>query len=495
MHRTPHLLLCITALVLLAASFAGAAPHPLNESVRSAPLLHQDEKESGDEDEPTTDDAKPRVIIRVNRTDVRQGYLEREDNEVIVIRWAGKVESFMKNRIVEIIRLTEPKEGQTGIVMLRDGRYYEGVVVEDAWSYVTLSIEGVLNRYPREAVHRVILQSSVDQMYEELRKAIPKESYNNRLELANWLIGKRRYKLAENELVALLTDKPDMYRATELLRFVRAQITLEQGRESAPTLEGAPVREDDDRRGPVAGEEMLPTEILTMEDVNLIRVYEIDFRRPPKVQIEPESIREMITKYAAHPAIPASSTERTALFRAEPIEIARMMLQDLRAREMYPKISVLSEPYALNIFRQRVHNTWLINNCATSRCHGGLKAGRLFLHRKGHKDDRVRYTNMLILERLDLGDEWPLINYEQPLMSKVIQYGLPRTEARLPHPDVPGWSPVFGRSNKRLLDDAIEWIESMYQPRPDYPIAYEPPDLRKETPRDPLGGDPERVPR
>lgn len=493
MHRTPHLLLCITALVLLAATFAGATARPVSKSARPAP---QDEKEAEREAQPTDDEpAKPRVLIRVNRSDVRQGYLEREDNEVIVIRWAGKVESFMKNRIVEIIRLTEPEEGQAGIVMLRDGRYYEGVVVEDAWSYVTLSIEGVLNRYPREAVHRVILQSSVEQMYEELRKAIPKESFNNRLELANWLIGKRRYELAERELVELLTDKPDMYRATELLRFVRAQIKLEEGNRNAPTLDGAPVRGDDNPRGPIAGEEMLPTEILTPEDVNLIRVYEIDFRRPPKVQIEPETIRAMITEYAAHPAIPASSTERTALFREEPIAIARMMLQDLRARELYPKINVLSEPYALNIFRQRVHNTWLINNCATSRCHGGLKAGRLFLHRKGHKDDRVRYTNLLILERLDLGDEWPLVNYEQPLMSKIIQYGLPRTEARLAHPDVPGWAPVFGRSNKRLLDDAIEWIESMYQPRPDYPIAYEPPDLRKETPRDPLGGDPERVPR
>ncbi len=452
------------------------------------------DQQDADEPPPATS-TKPRVIIRLSRVDSRHGFVEREDNEVIVIRWAGEVESFIKSRIVEIIRLTEPGEGHPGLVMLRDGRYFEGVVTEDAWTYVTLVIEGVVNRFPREAVHRVILQASVEEMYEELRKAIPADSFNNRLELVNWLITKRRYDWAEDELVDLLRLKPDLYRATELLRLVRAQLILDGGRPTAPTLQGAPVRDDDGERGPVSSEEMLPTEILSMEDVNLIRVYEIDFRRPPKVQIEPETIREMITQHAAHPAIPASSAERTALFRAEPITIARIMLQDLRAREMYPKIKVLSEPYALNLFRQRVHNTWLINNCATSQCHGGPKGGRLFLHRRGHKDDRVRYTNLLILERLDLGDEWPLINYEEPLMSKIIQYGLPRTEARLAHPDVPGWSPAFGRSSKRLLSDAVEWIESMYRPRPDYPIAYEPPVLKKDEPRDPLGGDPERVPR
>src|SRR5690606_38348679 len=95
---------------------------------------------------PPATSTKPRVIIRLSRVESRHGFVEREDNEVIVIRWAGEVESFIKSRIVEIIRLTEPGDGQPGLVMLRDGRYFEGVVIEDAWTFVTLAIEGVVNR-------------------------------------------------------------------------------------------------------------------------------------------------------------------------------------------------------------------------------------------------------------------------------------------------------------------------------------------------------------
>ena len=73
--------------------------------------------------------------------------------------------------------------------------------------------------------------------------------------------------------------------------------------------------------------------------------------------------------------------------------------------------------------------------------------------------------------------QWQLINYDEPTMALIIQYGLPRTLARKPHPDVRGWKPVFTRSNQRLLQDTIKWIEAMLQPRPDYPVSYEPPQL------------------
>jgi hypothetical protein len=124
-----------------------------------------------------------------------------------------------------------------------------------------------------------------------------------------------------------------------------------------------------------------------------------------------------------------------------------------------------------------VHDTWLINNCSTTHCHGGPFAGRLFLHRRNFKDDNVRYTNLLILERLKLDPEWPLINYDKPEDSLIIQYGLPRESARKPHPRVDGWKPVFSPINQKMKGDTIEWIMAMMQPRPEYPVDYEPPKL------------------
>ena len=142
------------------------------------------------------------------------------------------------------------------------------------------------------------------------------------------------------------------------------------------------------------------------------------------MSISPDTIRTLIERYGTSELLPASQTERTALFRADETELAKLMFR-LQARELYPQINVLSEPAALNEFRLRVHDAWLINNCTTSRCHGGLDAGRLFLHQRNSKDARVRYTNLLILERLELDPEWPLINYDEPLMSLIIQHALP----------------------------------------------------------------------
>ena len=42
---------------------------------------------------------------------------------------------------------------------------------------------------------------------------------------------------------------------------------------------------------------------------------------------------------------------------------------------------------------------------------------------------------------------------------------------------VKGWRPVFTPGNHRVLRDSLRWIESMYRPRPGYPVEYEAPVL------------------
>jgi hypothetical protein len=78
-------------------------------------------------------------------------------------------------------------------------------------------------------------------------------------------------------------------------------------------------------------------------------------------------------------------------------------------------------------------------------------------------------------------------------MSLIIQHGLPRGDAQLPHPDVHGWKPVFGK-NDRLRREALAWIEAMMRPRPVYPVDYEPPVVGTAE-EDTLFGDGERSPR
>jgi hypothetical protein len=276
--------------------------------------------------------------------------------------------------------------------------------------------------------------------------------------------------LARQELQGLL-DRERYPPAVDLLRIVDAQLALTSIPKANDDRPGGGAPDAD--RDPAAD---LPVLVLSRDDVNLMRVYEIDFDHPPRVTVTADTIRQLIEDNSSSELIPTGAAARTAMFRADPLDIVRLMFK-LRARELYPRIEVSSEPYSLNLFRQRVHNTWLISRCASTDCHGGIDAGRLFLHRRGHREERVRYANLLILERTQLDPDWPLINYRDPMLSLIIQHALPRAEARKPHPPVKGWEPVFNRGNRRLLDGTLEWIGSMIQPRPDYPVDYQPPDL------------------
>lgn len=420
----------------------------------------------------TADGRKKRVHIIEDRFNEWSGTVEAEDSDFIVIDTKGKLKGFYKARVVSIVPLVDPQPGQPGVVHMRDGRVFRGAVVRDEFDFVEIEIEGIRQRFPREAVARTVLTLTPRQFYEEARAAIPPDQYSDRLRLARYLYDNRMYEESREELLSLL-ELVDLHEAKELLRVVQAQLAL-----------GETVDRDDDfeyrdpagRRSVPTLRETLPDRFLSAEDVNLIRVYEIDFRRPPRVTVTPDLIRRMIEVYATSDLIPASAAGRQALFREDPLRLVRLLF-DLKARDLYGEIRVDTEPYALNLFRQRVHNAWLLSNCATSACHGGLDAGRLFLHNRNPKSAQTRYTNLLILERLKLDGLPPLIDWERPIDSLILQYALPRTEARYPHPDVKGWKPVFTGANRRLLEDFVEWVRAMYRPRPDYPVSYEPPQL------------------
>lgn len=474
MLAIPHM--ALTVLLLTAAAWFPVSLEPPSET-------------------PPPSTPPERVILQIGRFEKVRGTVEREDLDQIIIRTPeNELRAFMKARLLRLTRLVRPAPGQTGVVHMADGTTREGVILEDEYEHVLLEIAGVRTRLDRAVVDRVELRPPFEEQYRRLKETIPPKQVDRRLELCRWLIEQRRFALALEELEDLQRLNADLKELPGLLRVVRAQLALESGgsETSAPSGGHQPGADQPGTPdvGPVDQRDLLPSRILTPEEVNIIRVYEFDFDRPAALNIEAETIRKLITQYASHPAIPANSEARNALFRADPVALLRLMFE-VRARELYPEVKVLSEPYSLNLFRQRVHNTWLVPNCATSQCHGGVKAGRLFLHNRNYRDDRVRFTNLLILLRSDLEPGKPLINWEEPLMSRIIQHALPATEARDPHPPVPGWKPVFTRLNQPLLEDAVNWIRSMYQPRPEYPIDYTPPDLgRKEeapfgTPRTP----------
>ena len=408
-----------------------------------------------------------RAYIVVDRVTTAAGTIEKDELDLIVVRDdKGRVKSFAKNRIVSLTYLLDGPVGRRVRVVFNDRRTLVGKLLDDGFEEVMLEIEGIQTKYPREAVYEVVAYPTDAELYERFRATLEPDQFSTRYTLAMWLYNKKMYVESKKELEGLL-ESTNHYEAKQLLNEVNAQLVLMTPRDDAPA-NAKPTK--------TSTAEDVPSNLISDSDVNLIRVYELDLTDPPRMQVSNELIQAMLEKYADSALIPASAAEKTSFYSKEPAEIVRILFA-LKARELYPQIEVRGEPESLNTFRHRVHNAWLINNCATSRCHGGTDAGRLFLHNRNSKDDNVRSTNLLILTRTSL-DSLPLIDFENPTDSLIYQYALPTTEARRGHPEVRGWEPVFTPLRRALQDDFVKWVRSMRVRAGEYPIEYTPPAMK-----------------
>jgi hypothetical protein len=455
-----------------------------------------------------------------------------EETELDITVFDGhEKRTFRKAKVLDIVDIVKPKPGQHGMIQLRDGTVVRGEILRDSLEEVEFKVDSVRGKLPREQVYRVLLEMDFDARYARLKGAIAPEEHGRRLGLARWLTDQGRLDLAIAELESLLRDA-DIDEARDMLRDVTARVKLAQSIEGlkhngtkksgsatkpgkdAPTptpaggtdapgqatpTQAAPPAPGNGTEDPAAtpevaphpptNKELLPKDLLSNEDVNLVRVYEIDFKDPPRLTVPPEGVRQLILRYGSSSLIPATTQERNALYSRSGIDLARLFF-DLKARDLYSYIEVDEDPPSIAKFRTRVHNSWLISNCATSRCHGGIQAGRFFLYTGNAKDQRIRYTNLLTLLNLKV-DGRPMVNFEDPPNSLLIQYATARNLARYPHPDIKGWKPVFNQQTPQLLADTLDWIRSMYQPRPEYPVKYVPPRLNApdKPVRDPGGPD------
>lgn len=479
------------------------------------------------------------VWIFIDRWKEFGGRVKRDTDTEISVFDGVETRTFSKGQVLEIVELVEPRPGQQGTIFLRDGSRVRAVILRDDLEGVEFQANQLKGHLPRHQVFRVALQADFDDRYAMRKNLASREEHGRRLALGQWLIDEGRMDLALVELEELVRDS-DMEAARDLLRSIRAQMKLVQsaaarvaaekaaaekaaagkaaseqsvgaGQPGATAVEAtqpnngaaptaSPSESPDAQQGaspdaaqpgqppqapqPPEGStslgapttrEALPQDLLTADEVNLIRVYEIDFQDAPALRVPPEGIRQLILRYGSSSLIPATTEDRNTLYRKPAIDIARLMF-DLKARDLYKYIEVQEDPASLARFRTRVHNSWMIPNCATSRCHGGLQAGEFFLYTGQATDTRIRYTNLMTLLKFEV-DGRPVVNFASPSDSLLIQYAMPRHMARYPHPDVKGWTPVFRNGTPQLLTDTVEWIRGMYQPRPDYPIDYKAPKL------------------
>lgn len=361
------------------------------------------------------------------------------------------------------------------VVTLRGGDEISGELVEESATSISLRVSGIVTRIGRDQITKITPLRSLRERYQSMRAIIDDNDIDRLLVLAEWLQRNGLLNEAIVELRHILELAPTDVRATELKAVVDHLVDLRKSKRASASDN----KSSDSGRSagrPAAmirpGSDVFP--LLSSEEINRIKVYEVDLDNPPQMRIERSTLERLLKAHAGDELLPQSKEGREAFLHGEARDALRAMFQ-LRARDLYDKVQVLELPDALQRFRNDVHASWLMNACATTRCHGGLEAGDFILYTRKRNSEQTVLTNFLIVDRFRTRTGARLINYDAPESSRLLQMALPPAVATTPHPDVRGWRPLFLSQKDRRFRQAISWISAMHIPRPDYQIDFDPP--------------------
>lgn len=341
------------------------------------------------------------------------------------------------------------------IIRLRDGRFISGILIEETPAQVVLEIAGVETTIRQSRIARLEILPPVDVRYETWRAAVDDSDTEELLLIAEWLLTRARYNDALAEVQTILDARPGLDAATRLQTLIIQQRRLAEHRGSRTKQTNTEADGNPRARSRV--------DLLDDDEINLIRLLEIDLRNPPEFSV-PDDLERRLRELA-----PSSSSIQRLSSEPSDLEMLRATF-DLRARDLYPQIQVEEDPAHLRRYLSQVHNRWILNSCATNRCHGGAEAGRLALAPSGPERDLVGYTNLLIMDRYTLASGERLINYNEPDRSPLLNMALPRKESDNPHPDVKGFRAALPSKTHPRYRAAIRWIREMHRPRPEYPV-------------------------
>ena len=355
------------------------------------------------------------------------------------------------------------------------GRKLTGLLMRSDESSVVLRINGIDTTYRRARIASIKFLPPVEERYRKIRASMPDSDIDGRLLLVDWLRDRRAYALAVEELDSILVLEPNHPQAKLLKTWLEQHLKLALNQPNTTTKSTTSSR---------VQKNTLP--LLTEEQVNLIRVYEIDLSDPPRLIIEDSTIQELIAR--SPELFPTDEKARKAIFGWSDIERLKLLFRH-KARDLYPQVKVLEDPASFGEFKKLIagRSGWLTNGCAAMRCHGGTGAGRLQLSSQNPNSPETLYTNFLILERFTLVDGTPLISHTDPERSPLMHMGLVRSRSLYPHPEVDArsigrdWRAIFRTTKSTNFKRTADWIRSLYMPRPDYGIVY-PPATDQPTP-------------
>jgi len=372
---------------------------------------------------------------------------------------------------------------RTAVVHLKDrAEPIRGQLVDETADRIILKIAGIDTPILKDNIEKIEFEKSLAERFKEKRAALDDDDAEGRFNLARWAFRTETetgYRLALTELSALTAGDPANQQARLLKRLVEQRLAaleaIEEDEAAPTTPETGPTTTPDQ---PAAAPDQ--PKMLTEEQRNLLKVYEVNLKDEPRIVIPRNVIDDFLTDYRATAALgPYADRQGQARFRnLEGYEQLAVMF-DAQARPLYGKVQIRDEPEPLQTFRARINPRYVVAYFA--RHFGQQPVPGVNLITLAPNSEPAAYTNFLMLHRADQ-DGLRFIDRDRPDQSLLLQWGLPRDEAIYPAPeDARNWRPYFtGRDDQRFID-MLQWVQQLYRPSPNYPIDYTPPSPEAET--------------
>ena len=371
--------------------------------------------------------------------------------------------------------LTGPALAKQAVVVTKEGRRFEGELVEQTGERIVLQISGIKTTIDRENVESFEVQPGIEQIYEQRRAELEDDDLDGRYALAYDMYDRGAYDLALQEINALLERFPNADRVQRLKDVVEQSRRMDEQSDAQDTDDaGDGVSPDGPPAAAGRPDRPDPLPRLSQTQINRIRVYEVDLDEEPRIFIPNSTIQAFLNKYGSDERVPTSRSGQADFKRAEGYRQLDLFFQ-LQAREFYGDVVVRQDPPVMRAFSRRMHRQYVLNYCGTNQCHGGEEApGNLRLMRQRAASTETAYTNFYILHSAESG-QGLLIDRAKPEQSLVLQYGMPRNMVDSPHPAVPGWSPRFRNRDDSEYQRFTRIIDALWTPTPDYGINFTPP--------------------
>jgi hypothetical protein len=350
-------------------------------------------------------------------------------------------------------------QARQGVVKTRDGKTLEGDIDEKP-DQVVIVMHGIKTTINRDNVGEVEYFDNVEARYKAKVAALPKKpTVADHLNLARWLLDVKSYDLALQEIDEARKIDANSAEAQTLEATVMSQRRLDRNKPAAgtgtnPGTAVTPTNPGNDVK-PAPGDK----KYLTPEDINTIR--ETEWREKdtvvPRAVVPPDVRKRYVNLKALDPGqFAALSMPQQAYY---------ILIDRDAPDEMKREIKLTTDPQALVEYR-RVIQPLVVNNCATTGCHGGKNAGRFFLFNNNVERDEVAYTNFFILNwyQQKFGDKvYSMIDRTYPERSILANFALHPDSSELKHPELKGqtYKPIAANKSSPNYKTIVTWMKGL----------------------------------